>query len=157
MRATTPEWVVVGAGLLAYVASFFPWHRTRVAVLGVERSVGDSNAWSAGFGAWFSVLLLVVAGGMVLTSAMGMRRRLTTSRPLTTLGLAALALITILLWWVTSSDTSDGQGDLDDIDVDGLFAVSSGAGPGLYLALAAAIVAVLASLLSLRRIPRARD
>ncbi|MGH3801662.1 MAG: hypothetical protein ACRDTD_16320 [Pseudonocardiaceae bacterium] len=148
-KATILDWVVVGAGLLAYISSFFPWYQSRVSVsvLGIERS-GSENAWSSGFGAWLAVLLLVAAGGVVLASTMG--GRLATSRSLITLGLSALAFITILLRWVTFPDVRDNRDDLDNIDVDGLFAVSSGAGFGLYLGLIAAVAAVVASFLTFR-------
>ncbi len=149
MKAATLDWVIVGAGLLAYVSSFFPWYRAHVSVFGIERSAG-ANAWNAGFGAWFSVLLLVVAGGVALASAVAVRLRLPASRPLIMLGLSALALVTILLRWVTFPEASDGRSDLDGLDVDGLFAVSSGAGFGLYLALIAAAAAVVASFLAFR-------
>lgn len=142
-RVTILDWVVVGAGLLAYISSFFPWHLTRVSVLGTERFTGADNAWNAGVSAWLSVLLLVAAGVVVLASTMS--TRLATSRSLITLGLSALALITVLLRWVTLPDAGGGRGELDNVDTDGLFAVSSGAGSGLYLGLLAAIVAVVAS------------
>jgi hypothetical protein len=149
MKAVTLDWIIVGAGLLAYISSFFPWYRAHVAVLGIERSAG-ANAWNAGFGAWFSVLLLAAAGGIALASTVAARLRLIALRPLIMLGLSALALITILLRWVTFPDASDGHSDLDGLEVDGLFAVSSGAGPGLYLALIAAVAAVVASFLTFR-------
>ncbi len=150
-KAGTLDWVVVAAGLLAYISSFFPWYRTRVSVLGIDRSA-VANAWNAGIGAWLPVLLLVVAGGVVLASTMGVR--LPASKWLITLGLSALAFITILLRWVTYPDATGTRGDLDNVDVDGLFAVSTGAGFGLYLGLTAAIVAVVASFIAWPRLAR---
>jgi hypothetical protein len=149
-KSTILNWVVVGAGLLAYVSSFLPWYRTHVSVLGIARVAGADNAWNAGFGAWFSVLLLVVAGGVVLASTMVERLRLPVWRPLLTLGLSALAFISIVLRWVTFPDSSGEQGELSDVDVNGLFNVSSGAGFGLYLGLIAALTAVVASFLTFR-------
>lgn len=148
-KVTTLDWVVIGAGMLAYVSSFFPWYGTSISVLGIERSA-SANAWNAGFGAWFSVLLLVVAGGVMLVSMMVARLRLPVSRSLITLGLSALAVVTILLRWVTFPDASRRSGDLDIIDVGSLFTTSSGAGFGLYLGLIAALAAVVASLLTFR-------
>jgi hypothetical protein len=145
------DWVVGGAGLLAYISSFLPWYSysVSVSIFTVERSAtANVNAWNAGFGAWFSVLLLVVAGGVVLASMMGVR--LPAARPLITLSLSALAFVTILLRWVTFSDTSSGHGDLGNIHVGGFLAASSGAGFGLYVGLIAAIAAVVASFLTLR-------
>jgi riboflavin transporter FmnP len=77
--------------------------------------------------------------------------RLPTSKPLITLGLSALAVIAILLRWMTFPD-APGQNrlDMDNVDVEGLLAVSSGAGVGLYIGLVAAIVAVVASFLTSR-------
>ncbi len=146
-KVTTLDWAVVGAGLLAYISSFLPWYQAQVSILGIQRSV-TANAWNAGIGAWLPVLLLVVAGGVVLASAMGMR--LPASKPLIMIGLSALAVVTILLRWVTFPGAGGGQGQLDDVDVEGLLDVSSGAGVGLYIGLIAAAAAVVASLLASR-------
>lgn len=147
-RVTTLDWVVVGAGLVAYIASFLPWYRADVSILGIERSA-TANAWNAGIGAWLPVLLLVVAGVVVLVSTTGVR--LPTSKSLITLGLSALAVIAILLRWMTFPDSA-GQSrlDMDNVEVEGLLAVSSGAGVGLYIGLIAAIAAVVASFLTSR-------
>jgi hypothetical protein len=148
-KVTTLDWVVIGAGLLAYISSFFPWYRTSVSVLGIERSA-SVNAWNAGFGAWFSVLLLVVAGGLMVASMIVRQLKLPASRSLITLGLSALAVVTILLRWVTFPDASGGSDDLGNAEVGTLFTASSGAGYGLYLGLIAAIAAMVASLLRFR-------
>lgn len=148
VTVTTLDWVVIGAGVLAYVASFLPWYGASISVFGVGGSA-SVNAWNAGFGAWFSVLL-VVASGVTLVSMMAARLRLPVSRSLITLGLSALAVVTILLRWVTYPDASRGSGDLADISVDSLVTASSGAGSGLYLGLIAALAAVVASLLAFR-------
>jgi hypothetical protein len=147
-KVTILDWVVVGAGLLAFISSFLPWYQTDVSVLGIERSA-TANAWNAGIGAWLPVLLLVVAGVVVLASTTGVR--LPTSKSLITLGLSVLAVIAILLRWRTFSDVT-GQSRLDmdnvNVDVEALLAVSSGAGVGLYIGLIAAIAAVVASFLN---------
>jgi hypothetical protein len=150
-KVTTLDWVVVSAGVLAYISSFLPWYSSRVSVslFRIERSAHvNVNAWNAGFGAWFSVLLLVVAGGVVLARAMGVR--LPVARPLITLGLSVLAVVTILLRWATFSDTVGGQGELGNVDIGGFLTASSGAGVGLYLGLIAAVAAAVASLLMVR-------
>ena len=147
-KVTALSWVVVGAGLLAYISSFLPWYRADISVLGIERSA-TANAWNAGIGAWLPVVLLVVAGVVVLASATGVQ--LPTSQSLITLVLSTLAVISILLRWMTFPDaTGQNTLDMDNIDVEGLFAVSSGAGVGLYVGLIAAIAAVVASLLTSR-------
>jgi hypothetical protein len=153
----TLDRVVIGAALLAYISSFLPWYSASITVLGIDRSSGV-DAWNAGFGAWFAVLLLIAAAGVVLLDAFGGRVTLPASRPLITLGLSALAVLTIVLRWVTFPDASGGLdtrkvdrlGELGDFDLGSAFAVSSGAGVGLYLGLIAAVAASLASSLALR-------
>ena len=147
-KVATLDWVVVGAGLLAYISSFLPWYRADFSILGIERSA-IANAWNAGIGAWLPVLLLVVAGVVVLVSTMGVR--LPTAKSLITLGLSALAVIAILLRWMTFPDsTGQSSFEMDNVDVEGLLAVSSGAGVGLYVGLIAAIAALVASFLTSR-------
>lgn len=151
-KVTIPGWVVIGAGLVAYGSSFLPWYTANVSVLSIHRSA-SVDAWHAGFGAWFSVLLLVVASVSVLVSASA-APRLTAFKSLITLGASVLALVTVLLRWVTYPDAGGGLGGpirlgaLGDIDLSGAFAVSSGAGAGLYLGLIAAIAATLASVVT---------
>jgi hypothetical protein len=154
-KITGLDWVVIGAGLLAYISSYLPWYQASVSVLGITRPIRRDDAWNAHFGAWFSVLLLVVVAGLVLASTLGGRLRLPTSRPLITLVLSVLAFVTIVLRWVTFPDASGGLGgrlgELGDFDPGSAFTVSSGAGSGLYLGLIAAIAAVVASWFTFRR------
>lgn len=144
-RMRAPDWVVIGAGLLAWGSSFLPWYTARVSVLSINRSA-SVDAWQAGFGAYISVLLLLVASVVVLVSPL----RLAASRSLITLVVSVLALIALVLRWATFQDADGGLGGLDDVDLGGAFTVSSGAGVGLYLGLVAAIAAVVASLLTFR-------
>src|SRR5262249_22583268 len=69
------DWVVIGAGGLAFIDSFLPWYTASVSFSGISRS-DSAGAWSAGFAAWFSVLLLMAAGGLVLANAMGAQIKL---------------------------------------------------------------------------------
>lgn len=150
-KVTALNWVVVSASLLAYISSFLPWYTARVSVLSINRSA-SVDAWHAGFSAWCSVLLLMVAGVLVLVSTLG-GLGLTASRSLITLGASVLALVTLVLRWVTFPDASGGLdrfGELGDVDLGSAFTVSSGAAVGLYLGLIAAIAAVVASLLTFR-------
>ena len=147
-KVTALNLAVISAGLLAYISSFLPWYRTSVSILGIERSA-SVNAWNAGFGAWFSVLLMVAAGGWVLVSTLG-RLRLPVSGPLIALSLSVLAFVTMVLRWATFPDATDG---LDEGSFDlgsAALTASSGPGSGLYLALIAAVVAMVAALLTFR-------
>ncbi len=161
-RVTALDWVVVGAGLLAYISAWLPWYTSTasVPILGITRLLRHDDAWHAGFGAWFSVLLLLACAGWVLASTMGGRGR-TTVMSLIALSLSALAFITIVLRWATFPDASGGLGrvgqlgeiNLGDINLGG-FSVTSSADYGLGVALVAAIVATAASLLRFRAASR---
>ena len=61
-RVTPLEWAGIGAGLFAFIVSFFPWASIDLATirLGGRRSL---SAWNAAFIAWFPVMLLMAAGG----------------------------------------------------------------------------------------------
>ncbi len=158
-KVTALDWVVIGAGLLAYISSLLPWYSftASVPILGITRSA-SANAWHAGLGAWLSVLMLVAAAAVVLVGTLGGRLRRTASRSLITLVLTALAFITIALRWATYPDANGGLGrvgqlgdfSLGDANLGGAFSVTSGAGYGLYLGLIAAVAAAVASLVSFR-------
>lgn len=154
-RLTALDWVVVGAGLLGYISSFLPWYTANVTVLGIHRSA-SVDAWHAGVGAWCSVLLLMLAGVLVLVSALG-GLGASASRSLITLGVSVLAFIALVLRWATFPDAGGELGRFDELgglDLGSTFTVSSGAGVGLYLGLIATIAAVVASLLTFRAVGR---
>jgi hypothetical protein len=150
-RAVALDGVVLGAGALAFVASFLPWYTASFAVLGIKSSVG-ANAWDAGFGAWFSMLALMAAAGVVLAGAVDPRWRVSPLRPVVTLGLAALSLLTLLLSWAGGGIGDFGGvqpsgADFGEFDFGGFVSASGGVGVGLYAGLVAAVVAVVAAVL----------
>ncbi|MGH3789062.1 MAG: hypothetical protein ACRDRG_21480 [Pseudonocardiaceae bacterium] len=147
---------MIGAGLLAWISSFLPWYITSVSILGIERSA-SVNAWNAGFGAWFSVLLLVAAGGWVLVSTLGRRLRLPVSGTLIALSLAVLAFVTIVLRWATFPDATNGLDEGGFELGNAALTAYSGPGSGLYLGLLAAVVAMVAALLTFRAAGRDID
>lgn len=126
-RVSRAEWIGLGAGLVAFIASYLPWFSLSAGLFSFS-----ANAWDLGFFAWFPVLLMVAAAGVILAQQLG--TNLPTVRPgwpLLLLGVAALSLILILIRWLTLSGESGG----------GLFGtVSYGAGFGLYVGLVAAIL-----------------
>lgn len=154
VKMTALDWIVILAGLLAYISSWFPWYQASLTVLNTTRTFDVKNAWNAQFGAWFSVLLLIAASALVLVDTIG-GRRLPVSRSLITLTLSVLAFITIVVRWMTFPDAGDGMsrislGDLGELDLGQTFAVSSGAGSGLYLGLISSIAAIAASAITFR-------
>jgi len=143
-KVSTLDWVVIGAGGLAFIDSFLPWYTASVSFSGISRS-DSAGAWSAGFAAWFSVLLLIAAGGLVLANAMGAQIKLPAPASLFALGLSVLAFVLILLRWFTFPSVDTGLGGLGEG-----FKASSGPGFGLFLGLICAAAAAAASFLAFR-------
>lgn len=137
-RVTTLEWTGIGAGALALIASLLPWYSVDVAGFGG----GSLSAWNSGFIAWFPMLLVLVAGGAVLATHFGVNvNRL----PLTWLVVSGLAVLLVLLRWVTLPD----DGGLGGFGL-GASGVDSGAGFGLILGLIVAIASTVAAFLNFR-------
>lgn len=128
-RVSPLEWAGIGAGLLAFLVSFFPWYSIDFEGFGD----GSLSAWNSGFLAWFSVLLLMVAAGLVLAPHLGVQ---VARRPLIWLGVSAAAVVFILIRWLTLPD----DGGLGDLGLLGGSGIDSGAGFGLVVGLVAAIV-----------------
>lgn len=135
-RVTNLEWAGIGAGILAFVVSFFPWVSVDFGnefseLAGVDTSVSGS-AWDAGFLAWFSVLLLVGAAVVVLLPHFGTQ---VPQRSMIWLGVSAVAFVFILLRWVTYDSFIDP-------------------GFGLFLGLVLALVSGVAAFLVYRAAPK---
>ncbi|WAL64648.1 hypothetical protein ORV05_27350 [Amycolatopsis cynarae] len=123
-QVTKLEWMGIGGGLVAFVASFLPWYSFSAGVLS-----GSLSAWSVGIGGWGPVLLLIACGALVLAPRFG---RQVPNAPLIWLIASGVSVLIILLRWVTlPSDPLGGLGGAG---------FSAGAGFGLFLGLVAAIV-----------------
>lgn len=138
-RVTKAEWIGLGAGLLAFIASFLPWFSVSFG------PISDSlNGWSVGFLGWFPILLIIAAAGVILAQTLGSNLpNVRPGWPLILLGVAALSLILILIGWLTNSGEADSVGL-------GLTGLSYGAGFGLYVGLVCAILLGLSQFLVLR-------
>jgi hypothetical protein len=136
-RVSKAEWIGLGAGLIAFIASFLPWYSVSAGLFSVS-----INAWSLGFLAWFPVLLMVAAAGVILAQQLGANMpQVRPGWPLVLLGVAALSLILVLIRWV--SLTADTYGFA-------FSGISYGAGFGLYVGLVAAILLGLSQYLVFR-------
>jgi hypothetical protein len=138
-RVTQLEWAGIGAGALAFIASFFNWFSvsTEGVGFGLDGSIGYS-AWNAGFLAWFSVLLLVAAGVLVLLPHLGTQ---VPNLTMIWLGLSGLAVLFIVLRWITF-----GSNSVSFIGA----RISVGASFGLFIGLILAIVSGVAAFLTYR-------
>ena len=106
----TNDLVVMGAGALMFIDSFLPWYGIKIA----HFPGSNASGWSAGFGAWFSVLLVVAVAGVVAARVFGGRAMPpvaggSVSWPLILGGVSVLAVLIILLRWVTFPDGAGWQ------------------------------------------------
>jgi hypothetical protein len=141
-RVTTLEWAGIGAGLAAFIFSMLPWYSVSYAGIG-----GSLSAWNSGFIAWFPMLLVLVAGGLLLATHFGVK---VDRLPLIWLVLSGVAVLLVLLRWITLPD----DGGLGDMGLGGDSGFESGAGAGLILGLIAAVVSAVAAVLTFRAAPK---
>jgi hypothetical protein len=135
--------ILAAVGLLAFIDSFLPWYSVSVKAAAVEGFSGASysgstNAWSSGFAAWFSLLLLLAIGIVVALPAFEQKINLPGGFALIGI-LALVATVLILLRWLTYPSVPT-----DGLDV----GVSAGAGFGTYVGLVLGIVGVVFAYLS---------
>lgn len=104
--------VLVIGGLLALIDSFFGWYglsggsTSQLKALGIKTSV---SAWNAGFGAWFSVLLLLVVAAVAVLNALGRLPFAPLMIGFAEFAGGALAAIVVLLRWMTyQTESADG-------------------------------------------------
>ncbi|TDP98104.1 hypothetical protein [Labedaea rhizosphaerae] len=138
-RVSTLEWAGIGAGVLALLASLFPWWSASVSGL-INTSV-SASAWEVGIGGWLPVLMLIAAAVLVLLPHFGTQvQRL----PLIWLILAGAATVIIVIRWLTMpSDSEFGV-----LPADAGF--SAGTSFGLFIGLIAAIVSTVGAGLAFR-------
>lgn len=150
-RVPVTDWVVVGAGVLAFIVSFFPWETGKLEQDGQDlfKLAGEDptkSAWNSGFGAWFSVLLLLVAAGLVAAHFAGGLDlpQVPGGIRMVAAGVAVLAAIVIVLRWITYPSPEDELG-VDTLPENVEASISAGWGliVGLILALVAAVAAYL--------------
>lgn len=97
------ERVLAIVGLLAFIDTFLPWYSWSFGPIS-----GSWIGWSAGFTAWFPLLLLIAIGVLVALPAFG--QSVTVRGGYAAFGAGALlATILILIRWLTF-DTADAYG-----------------------------------------------
>jgi hypothetical protein len=130
-RLSTLDRVVVGAAAIVFIALFLPWWG--IDIEGFSYSV---DGWSAGFTAWAGGLLLTIAGVLVVLRSSGANISPGSIGPsLVVAGIAAIGLLLVIIRWA-SLPRYRGLG--------------VGARYGLYIALIAGIVEVVAAVMAMR-------
>jgi hypothetical protein len=107
-RVTQFEWAGIGAGVLAFIVSFFPWWTADLGgglaeLAGIDTSVSGS-AWDASFLAWFSVLLLMAVAVVIILPHFGTE---VPQRGLIWMIGSGVAFLFILLRWLTYESVLD--------------------------------------------------
>jgi|tagenome__1003787_1003787.scaffolds.fasta_scaffold20008002_1 hypothetical protein len=134
-RLTTTDWVLAGVGLFCFIVSFFHFY-TASANLGVVKVSASKDAWGAGFGSWFPMLLMLALGVVAFLRAFDVSLPTPGGIPVLGLGVSALSLIILLLRWATFPTASG---------------VDSGPAIGFWLGAIAVIVAGVFSGLEFRK------
>ena len=129
---------IIGAGLLAFFLSFFPYYTASVETSGSPAGLdigslgGESDSWSAwhGFFGWFAVLLALAAVVVLVLNLMNIV--LPVPVHLTVLGLFAGALLcTVLAFFVNPIPGEEGKESFGGVT----FEASKGHGIGFWLVL----------------------
>ncbi|NYE36375.1 hypothetical protein F4692_001479 [Nocardioides cavernae] len=123
---------IIGAGLVAFIASLLPYYTVSVELFGASAS-DSGNAWSGGFLGWFGALLALVGAGVLVARILGVALPFPVRT--TVLGLfAGAALLTLLALFVFPG------GGCDDLGIDGICdSVDEGRGFGYWLTLLATL------------------
>jgi hypothetical protein len=137
-RLPLSDRIGTGAGLLTFVAGFLPWYRVSIEGATFGRSY-SASAWDVGFGGWFPVLLLTAVAALIVVrrAVATPPAGLLTVVPLAQMFAPPLAVLVILLRWLTFPGGTDGLS-------------SAGAGFGLFVALLAALAGCFGGWLVLR-------
>jgi len=101
-RPTRDQIIMMGAGALAFIASFMPWVSVSLGFVS-----GSGNAWQSGLLAWFSVLVsLAVAAAVAADAFLGIKLpragRFTAANLLVAGAVLALVLIVVRAIWLPS-------------------------------------------------------
>jgi hypothetical protein len=146
------EWVGLGAGLVAVAALFLPWTTLSTTRPDVEAALrelpaGDvaRSAWTAGFLAWFPVLLLLLTGIAVVLFGQNRTARIS-GLPQLWLIAAAVSVVLLVFGWFAIGHEFD-ENTLGLLDEGG---ISISGGTGRYLAVAASVASLVAAILDAR-------
>ena len=102
---------IVAGGVLVLIDSFFAWYglsgkeSSELKAMGYKTSV---TAWGAGFGAWFSVLLLIAVAAVTVLAAMGILKLAPLMVGFVQAAGSVLAVVVVLLRWMTYQSASGG-------------------------------------------------
>jgi hypothetical protein len=133
-KLSSLDLLIVSGAAVAFVAGFFPWWGENVDHFG-SLSV---SGWSAGFTAWAGTLLLTAAGLLLLfRRASGSWPPTSLSPSMLVVAVSAAGLLLVFVRWL-SLRRHFGNG------------LDYGARYGIYLALIAGIVEVVAAIVELR-------
>jgi len=137
-KITQNDWLVIGGGILAFIALFLPWWgfnltSTEAAEAHAEGIGTSVSGWSTGFEGWFGGLLLLAAAGYLFFLRTGSNApKLPVGPGVAVLAASALGTLLIIIRWATIPR--------------GAFGASYGAKYGMYVAIVVGVVEVVGAL-----------
>jgi hypothetical protein len=136
-RLSRQDQIVIGAGLLGFIALFLPWYGA--SVIGYSASV---SGWSTSYG-WLGGLLIVAAGAVLaLWRAKAIKLPQSVGPAVLVFGLSLIGTVIVILRWITLPKGGGG--------VAGLATYSYGPRYGIFIALVVGIVQAIVAFMMFR-------
>lgn len=129
------DWGILGAGVLAFIFSFFSYYTASVTFQGVNYGGGSENAWHGFFG-WFAMLLALIGSAIVALELFMPQVKLPFPGRLTGLACYAVATICVILaLFIFPESVPSGSG------------IDTGRGIGYWVSLIVIIAGLVLSLM----------
>lgn len=154
-QVSTYQWMGIGAGALAFINTFLPWFSASAEGPMAGLLSRSANAWEepASFLAWFTMLVLVLAGVVAALPLFGVQ---IPQQPLVWLGLAGVSLVLVIVKWfdlpgvagMIEEETGREASAAEIAEAEKV--IDLGAGFGLYLGIVLALVSLAGAFLAYR-------
>lgn len=141
-QVSTPQWLGIGAGALAFINSFLPWYSLETGPISYS-----FNQWDTAFIGWFPLFLLI---GAAVIAALPLFNVTVPNGTIVWAALAGLAFLLTLLRWLTY-ESGDDAAILEGPGI------SAGASFGTFVGLILALVSVAGAVMALRQPAGAGD
>jgi hypothetical protein len=135
----TPDWLIVGGGVLFLIGGFMEWVNAEASAFGTTISAAG-NAFDFFFTGIVPWLLIIATAVLTVLLLTGTVKAGTAPWPMIFVAATALAALLVLLRFIAPGLGEDAADELGDVDY--------GRGIGLWLCLIAAILAVVGAVMN---------